>query len=385
MNILLVAGLMPPLTGARAIQGGRLLEGLISCGGDVRVFQQPRRNLRRQVGVSLGRRLASRWDGALILGAVAINSPWLTYGIKPTNLSAAWKPDVILSLSTPVDSHIAASALAKRYQCPWVAFFSDPWPLSLAPRPYGGRNFVEHLALPGLTRALTGAAMIAAPTLEVAECMKRVYAPDRGVPLLETFHCAPDVVNDGINAVERDRTLVHAGDLTSERCSPQLISAIKKVCASVDASEPLFHFIGAVDCSFRKQLHSEMAGGQIRFSPRLSSEQCRRVGGRSAGVLVIEADMKSSPFLPSKIADCAAMMSPVLAITSKESALVRICGQDAGFSWVPHDEQMIAGAFIRLLTRPSGQGYTACRFHRDTIAQRVISAFQEQLGVRCSP
>lgn len=46
------------------------------------------------------------------------------------------KPDILLSVSSPFESHLVGYLLKRKCNIPWITFFSDPWPLEICPMPY---------------------------------------------------------------------------------------------------------------------------------------------------------------------------------------------------------------------------------------------------------
>ncbi|NLA68008.1 MAG: glycosyltransferase family 4 protein, partial [Gammaproteobacteria bacterium] len=193
--MLVVAGLFPPAVGARATQAGRLVDALKERGLDVRIccpdaksaFPYGRRS-------RIASRVITKLQGLIAKLGVSISSPWIikrVYSWRLEWMDSCWRPDIVLSLSTPVESHTLASIFAKKYRCKWAAFFSDPWPLGLAPPPYANSSIFDGFAKRGLSRSLKCVDLVVAPTRKVAEIIIDEYLNNQDTQLLEILQCAP--------------------------------------------------------------------------------------------------------------------------------------------------------------------------------------------------
>lgn len=384
MRVLVVAGLFPPLKGARAEQASRLVGALRAQGVDVRVCHvaQTETSIRRRWGRFTGK-VGAKFVGYATKIAVGLNSARLVHRIQPWGMSAReadWRPDIVFSLSTPVESHVVGGYLARKYGCKWSVFFSDPWPLGLGPAPYRNASALDAWVKRGLRRSLAGASLVIAPTQEVAKIMADNYFSDEEVATLEVLHCAPARRTDNGPSPSRSGLLVHAGDLTRERCSLEFLEGVKQACHSIPCGQPLFHFIGAVDSSFTSALQHEINSGAIRLTKRMPIEQCLMECARASAVLVVEADMANSPFLPSKIADYSSLGVPVLAITNSDSALVRICGASVGFRWVEHERESIRMECLEIIKSAWADAFYSPCLTADAVASRALTEFRKLLA-----
>lgn len=383
MRVLVVAGLFPPATGARAEQAGRLVDALRARGIDVRVC-----SVRGSRGASysaavrgLGARMLTKLANFAAGCGVALNSAYivaLTRSWMDVSCDSLWRPDIVLSLSTPVESHTIGAYLAKKYICKWAVFFSDPWPLGLAPAPYKNSSAFNDIAKHGLRRSLKNADLVVAPTREVATIMTDYYWSGLRIKSFEILHCAPATSASGL--LVKTGTLVHAGDLTRERCSAEFIEGVRQVCMSISSVQPLFHFIGAVDALFSNALQAEISGGKIKLTKRMPINECLAECARSSAVLIVEADMNGSPFLPSKVADYSSLGVPVLAVTNEDSALVRVCGGSVGFEWVSHERGGVRDSCMSLIRASSTEAFAAPSFGSDAVASRLIGEFRKLLA-----
>jgi hypothetical protein len=73
------------------------------------------------------------------------------------------------------------------------------------------------------------------------------------------------------------------------------------------------------------------------------------IANRAVALLVLEADMPESPFLPSKFADYARVGRPIIAVTPNRSPIRQYLNQYGGGCAVTHDRQEISRAIGMVL------------------------------------
>ena len=167
IRVLIVSKLFPPTPSARAYQIGKVVKAIVLNGNikaaifaglenttGTHLLEQHRSEYGANVSISYityppnyltyssqakGRGLLSRVVRRLVYewGLISTGSEWVQNAISGARREIHENGvDIILTSSTPFDSHLVGLSLAKEFNIPWVASFSDPWPSSYMPVPY---------------------------------------------------------------------------------------------------------------------------------------------------------------------------------------------------------------------------------------------------------
>ena len=365
-KVLVVARFYAPMQNTRAVQAERVVQALRESGLDVRVISD-------SSGGKLNRLIA---EIGLYLNWVGLG--W--FGARKTGRTALledWRPDVVLSMSVPFDSHLLGYDLARRLDVPWAAFLSDPWPIWTAPGPYSEPNegLYRSLQYRCGERLLGQCDALLAPTLEQIQLQRGVYPALADTPGVETLHCAS--AKSSATEEVAAKGIFHIGQITTERCSAALISGIKSMAASLESKKDVLTFVGSVADELKQALSEEVQLGIVTFLPPVSSERSQELMRSAKALLLIEADMDASPFLPSKITDYAAARRPIVIVSNDGSAVTRITSGHAGVHCVSHDPKLIAEQLIAAFGQ-SGNSSTelAAEFEPYKVTARYLEGLQ---------
>jgi hypothetical protein len=283
-------------------------------------------------------------------------------------------------MSTPFDGHLLGRDLAKRFNVPWAAFLSDPWPIWTAPGPYAGskKGLYRGLQFRCGERLLGQCDALLAPTLEQIELQREVYPVLAETPGVETLHCAS--TEDSSAPADETAGIYHIGQITPERSSKALIDGIKSMAASLPDEKDVLTFVGNTADEIKQALFEEAQQGIVAFHPPVTFERSLELMSSAKALLLIEADMDASPFLPSKITDYAAAQRHILIVSNDSSALNRIAGGYDGIQSVPHEAWGIAQQLIGLHRRPTGMATDmAAIFAPDKTAARYMEGLNSAL------
>lgn len=357
MRLLIVGRYIGPEFGARGIQGQLLVDGLIHEGNHVTVISADRlqtfditaeNTWRPRQSSSIAERI-SRY-----LGRGGLVTSWSRSVTKLLiKLMQQTRFDAVLSLSTPVESHVAVAHALDRIPLPppWLAFFSDPWPPHLMPHPYG--RAIDHVIAPihyYHLNAIARHCSSIACTSNWALTAMRNYFPNRPAIIL------PHIVSESLVKPSKQRSgqILHAGTLAKDREFPELATFIRTADQVARTHGNHLKFLGANSELIEKLGHT--IGAEIQL-PRVSSSASIKAVQDARAHLIIEADMKWSPFLPSKLAEAAITGKPILCITPKSSEIRNLFANDPRFVFLTHrdcgDPDTVIGAVQRLLSLPT--------------------------------
>jgi len=370
-KVLVISRFHAPMRNTRAIQAERAVNSMRSSGLDVRVISEGTDSF------------SSRGRFNRLIAEIGLYLNWTGlawHGARKSRRKALqddWRPDCVLSMSTPFDSHLLGYDLARSFGVPWVAFLSDPWPIWTAPGPYKkpGTSLYHRRQYRCADRLLRKCNALLAPTAEMLQLAREVYPGLAETPAVETLHCVSSESRPP--AVIETTGIYHIGEIITERCSDELISAIKSMAKSLQGEKDVLTFIGKVVDEFKVALSEETQRGIVRFLPPVSLERSQELMRSANALLIVEADADASPCLLAKSTDYAAAQRPIIIISNADSAQVRIMGGHTGVHCVPHDAKLIAEQLVEAHKQPlEASTDLAAMFAPDKVAARYMEGLR---------
>jgi len=377
MKILVISRHFPPLQSARALQIGKVIAALEQAGCNVRVVAGVPTSLAGKVSdngssakyvvdyVPFGdvkpvRNLAAKVVQRLRddFTSVNLNSRWVCQtSQKALDVLREDPPDVLMTVFTPIESHMVGLALCAQLSIPWVASFSDPWPPFLRPAPYAPRRLpvIPLLQRHLLRRILRQCHAIHVPTVYAAPVLQRGSDSDLTGRVWAIPHVGPDVWPHVSALVEGPQYIAHIGHLTHHRVCPELLEAIRIAVHTMPDRVAGLLCVGDVCREFKDLVAALRMDRYVRFAGHLSEKECLTLAAHSAALLVIEADMTESPFLPSKFVDYVASGRPIIALTPRVSAVRDYLSESGGGIAVSHDRKEILQAICSVVSRDTNR------------------------------
>ncbi len=240
---------------------------------------------------------------------------------KALELCKTFRPDIILTSSTPFESHLIGLRLYEKFKIKWIASFSDPWPAKMSPAPYSNGNipFFSFLQSYWLKKVLARCDAIHMTTQYANEIVANRIDSDLSRKMWTIQHIGTEPPPS--DKVVKHGWLYHIGHFTRERVSFELIRAIDKLADDPTSSLQGMITVGDI-CPELTALRKKMGMEEkIRMVGRVSHDEALSYALEAHCLLVCEADMEMSPFLPSKFADYAMVGRPILALTPLVSAM----------------------------------------------------------------
>ena len=256
---------------------------------------------------------------------------------------AQHQPDAILTITGPTDAHFAGLILRKTCRIPWVASFSDPWPPRICPVPYNKKYTIlqEWKDYRTLRCFLYSCDAIHMPSKYALELAAR-HTSDR---ILEKAAAIPHIGSPvSVSPIALDGYLLHIGELGWRRAIPSLPAAVKYASQELSGRFRGLICVGQVSPEFTQLVSQAGAERYVMVRPSVKPETAGALAAGASALLVIEAAMEYSPYLPSKFADYAATKRPIIAITPRRSAIRDYLAQYGGgiAASYEHDEIVCA-------------------------------------------
>jgi len=364
MRILIVSKSFPPRNSAQALQVGKVAEAIADTGIEVRVLAgiDTMANDREHTPDNCSvvyvpyHRLRSRvrvFAKALRLcDSVNQLATWVRRATAEAQRQIeTFRPDCFLTSSMPFQTHLVGLAIKRLTGLPWVASFSDPWPQRFDPPPYYRRGFpvLRGMQMSLSARVIRDCDIVHMPSQYGIKLTEKVI----GFPIISKAVAIPHI---GYYASDADTTsdhfgwLAHVGQLTRERVSEALLAGVQEAHRKIPHRFKGLLCVGIGCAEFKKMIRRMRLDDIVKLTGQLSGEQAIRVSRSATALLVIEADMAISPFLPSKFADYALTGKPIIAVTPPVSAIRDYLESFGGGSAVRHDADEIAEVLIRLFS-----------------------------------
>ncbi|MBR1280043.1 hypothetical protein [Bradyrhizobium sp. AUGA SZCCT0283] len=261
-------------------------------------------------------------------------------------------PDIAIFIAQPYFIPLLGLQLERFSGMRRVAFFSDPWPYWNLPRPYGtfafplAGNYNRYL----ISKIYTDFDRVLYTNPSAVEFMFGNYPELKrnSNKLAIASHLADEIIETPSKEIaERVRSsVVHLGELSKQRFTPQLKTAIIECIKTHGIS---FTFIGSVCENLKQSLELGEFGSGVSLLGPLSDTLSRYIASIASVNLIVEANMRSnSPFLPSKLTDVLTSSDRWVFVsgTRSQSDLgVAPEGAESGIC-VPHDSSAIVNAIL---------------------------------------
>lgn len=331
-RILIIAKHFPPRNHARALQAQRFVNALSRVKGiDLKVvagldtstsclsYERDNKNV-YYIKYSDVNCFSLKWSllAQSILELNIYNS-WarkVEKKIQEFLILESWKPELIISLSSPIDSHWPTLKL-KPYDCKIFNFFSDPWPKKILPEPYNRSalpivSAIQFYLLKKLAASSDG--FIFTNEKAINTLLNNKVIP-RSHYILPHFSSEDDEIPVDI---DNCKMVSYIGSADDKRITNSLLNALRKFIENNTEFKVLFagYRTEKLDATIRNTL----GHANVILLEHLSVGQAKYIAKNSTILVSSEGDLDNSPFIPSKLADYICSTTPILAITKSGSA-----------------------------------------------------------------
>ncbi|WP_221250076.1 glycosyltransferase family protein [Desulfuromonas versatilis] len=404
MKVLLISKIFPPAGGARAIQIGKVARALSAQGCEVSVIcgtpkDSTGENSTRgdQVDFQVDYVPFTKFPNKKALPAKIFyrvleeintcnkNTAWINNATeKGKKLIRNFSPDIIMSTSMPFESHFVGLNIKKLLpSIPWISSFSDPWPTHINPPPHNGFSLpvVRELQLLFAKNILNRCDYIHMTNWNAIDLMEQRTTAKLKKKSLVIPHIGRSHGNNNKNpSLKR---LSHIGNLSRERVSKPLLLAIKRAHSEFPDHFHGLLMVGNVCDEFRQMVKNLNMESLVAYLNTVSPNEANAIANGSMALLLIEANMPFSPFLPSKFADYISTGKPIIAITPPKSP-IRDFSKNIKFGFTClHDEREIYDSIKRIFALMDDSQLSAINLPSDfserTIGRSYIQLFKKAI------
>jgi glycosyltransferase involved in cell wall biosynthesis len=401
--------MFPPLSNAQSLQICKVTQALIDAGCDVKVIAGKINSINQQTDKYFSiekceiHYVPYHEDGVKIPWTSLLSKIWRrtakeferflwikqAVGVA-TKIIEECKPHAILTASMPIDTHQVGLHLKRTVGIPWVASFSDPWPYRLNPLPYDAVEIriSAHWDMRLIRQILTKCNAVHMTNKYAIDLVEKgTNVPIKGkswsIP-----HIGSTIDKSGPSGVVG--WLAHIGELGSERLCKQLLEAIKEVSPSIKNTFIGLLCVGTVCIEFENMIKQMGVENLVKIMGQVSPEKAAEIMREAKALLVVEADMPMSPFLPSKFADYACAKRPIIAITPPVSAIRDYIAKYGGGKSVSHNTKEISAAIREVFLEnecfgkePASlqEGQLPSVFSSDRVGGEYIKMFRSAVGI----
>ena len=238
--------------------------------------------------------------------------------------------DLIFTRAKGSSFRMHAAMLRVNTAVPWLAYYHDPFPFSLYPKPY--REDLGAAAIPqeNLHRQILEAAnFIAAPTQALLDfvCTDQVMEHQKAVIPHPGFTLNQLKGNKIDCPLDADKfNLLHAGTLLGVRNPEALFEAWKQLNVEQNRfrQKAQLTLVGPVQAQLSEQFPENIRLIRERIPYQNSLEWMKLATAN----LILEPKAQPHPFFPGKLADALHLKSPIVALSSKGSGTHEVLGEN---------------------------------------------------------
>lgn len=379
MRILVISKLFPPLNNAQALQSYKVAKALSQAGCDVRVVAELKGDKTEKptcqfpVQYISSRKSDHSNFGTRFTNRLLESKLWCRWARRACDVCLEiikdFRPDIILTISNPYHSHYVGLLLRQRTKICWIASFQDPCPSSILPLPYHwDRGTIRNLWEMHFARKVLNKCDAVLMTNFYA---LRLMEKKIGSKILNKSFALPHVGTEFKKKTDyTERYLAYIGDM-AKRESPFLLEAIKQISSEMPEQFQGLFCVGSGHEKFQNMVREKNVEHLVNFMGQVPSSTADEIAANSYALLVIEADMPESPFLPSKFADYATIGHPIIAITSPVSPIRDYLRQYGGGIAVNHNKQEI----IKAIRDVFSGSFSNCELSRNNNTEDLASLF----------
>ncbi len=388
MRVLIVCRLFPLMGGTRALQMSKVVQALCEHGVDVHVISGVEKDrmsdaercrnsghyqleyvpyLTPLPSSSLLTRAASRAG----LAKLCMKASYIAKVAQLAKTTIEHhSPDVVLTVSTPVFLHRVGHEIKRQFpELPWAAFYSDPRPLGMLPKPFRRRSPLTYFKARLNRGILRGADAVMAPNEYMLDWMEENLGVSLAGRRYVVPHCGQIVPDGGLETTSdcgsRDTRgwLLHVGSLWKGQVSVDLLEAVRNVAHKYPDDFKGLMCVGNVDREVGVLVRSLDMDRYVNMVGVVSPEEaCSMVAAADVNLLA-DTPARVGYFLHSKFADYAVNGRPILAVIPRQCPMRDYLELLGGGIAVTHRQAEIELALEELFVHKKDHSIPRCRRH----------------------
>jgi len=385
-RLLAISWAMPPLLTPRSVQVGRALKSLNLSGWQVDVVAVDVDDLPQSYTIDedLGSLYGDYYQSVRVghEGEYQDGNDLLMLRWRKPALEAAIRLleencyTALLTFAQPWVDHLVGLELKRITGLPWVAHFSDPWVDNFY---YCGvdRSLIQEWSVLEEEVARRADVLIFTNDSAADLVMGKYYRGWRGkTAVIPHAHDSdPGEFEQIVPPKKSPLRLVYTGGLYGHRSPEGFYGALALLNQKKTLAGQLEVLVaGPVDPHF-KQMPVDMGLGEVvRFEDMVPYRRSLELLGSANVLLLIDAAMDSSPFLPSKLVDYLTFQRPILGITPQDGVSADLL-QRLGCPTAPPDSpEQIAAVLENLLANWQIEDLSKAVVFRDVLAEYSLES-----------
>lgn len=237
----------------------------------------------------------------------------------------------------------------------WLAYIHDPYPMACYPKSYAFQGHGTRQKREFMQAVFESARFIGFPSLLLSEWMKNYYSIDDQKIKILPHQIGCKLKQNPSNTFsslfdKTDFNILFAGNLLGQRDPTGLIKALNKLIKDHPAHKKniKLYFIGPVSQTLISRINSLDLRNIIFYKSLPFIEAINHQFEADINV-ILEAEDKSSPFLPGKFPHCIAAGNPILLLGPEISECRRLLGEDYPYYARSNDFKSIVTCLEHLL------------------------------------
>lgn len=264
---------------------------------------------------------------------------------------------VILGVGSVFAAHFAMAQIET--DVPWVAHIHDPYPMSHYPPPYAKPDtLLQRRQAKAFDDLMRKAPHVSFPSLRLLEWMrqyhphleKKAFVMPHPAPAWEELPGGEDDASVRLDAHKFN--LLHAGSLLGPRDPKSLIRAFLRFIEEDPErkARSVLNIIGkmAKEHAGFENAYREVEANLNIVSVRVSYRHSLELLRQADVLILLEAAVKDSPFMPGKLADYISADRAILALTPEHSETARLLGATYPYAAASDDEERIHALIVAL-------------------------------------
>lgn len=260
--------------------------------------------------------------------SISLYRPYWTYKAirKLETIFEETNIEVMLSWHVPIASHIVALRAKQKYNIPWIAHFGDPW----IGNPYADGLLQKVIYSKKLEKRIVSSANASTfPTDRMKEMYEQRYPEQRSkFSLVPNFIDTSEIeeISNNSDLFDHDKlTIVHMGSFYGIRSPEPLFDAVELLDERTQEQVEIY-LVGDLG-GYASEIAERNLSEIIQAPGRVPKDEALRMSKSSDVLLLIDAPVQNSPFLPTKLAEYVFMENPILGITPEEGTSADVIRQ----------------------------------------------------------
>jgi len=336
--------------------------------------------VKNQLGFRAMKNRRTMYDRFVILWNEIFASPdrykdWQEHAIEETqDLFSKVGFDAMISVSSPLTSHLVAGRLKDRYMIPWIADLLDLWTQSPYYEPYLPIRRIMDRKME--LKMLASADAITAVTRPFVEKLKEVHTRQNihYIP----FSFDPNEMNPGVKLSDKF-TVVHTGNLYNGKRDPEkFFLALSELIreGKIDPKDVQIEFFGKREGWLEDEIKKYDLQGMVNVNGVVSREESINAQRKAQMLLLLTWDNPGESMVcPGKLYEYLAAGRPIISIGRPESVVSDIINKtQAGIHTLDLNEikKGIERAYTEFKST-GGASYRGIRTEIDKFSHREVA------------